>query len=316
MRRSRLTPTAELPMFPSLKAFLAHYQARTNKLLETLLDRADAPVPLNSLAAPNQLSEAMRYSLLSDGKRIRPILVYASAHAAGSVTTGTDKCACAVEAIHAYSLIHDDLPAMDDDELRRGKPTCHVKFNEATAILAGDALQCLAFEWLVHPEGLADDMAIQAVRVLAKAAGARGMVLGQAIDLAAVNQPLTIDALEHMHSHKTGALIEASVVLGALSAAASPAAVANLRKYARAIGLAFQVQDDILDVISNTEILGKTQGADVKHNKPTYVSLLGLDGAKQKADDLHRIALDALDGLHSSADPLRWLASYIIERKY
>lgn len=302
-------------MFPSLKEFLVHYQAHTNRLLETLLATPDAPTRGGSCTS-NQLTDAMRYSLLSDGKRIRPILVYATAQAVGTITRGTENCACAVEAIHAYSLIHDDLPAMDDDDLRRGKPTCHVKFGEATAILAGDALQCLAFEWLVHPEGLAADTAIQAVRVLAEAAGARGMVLGQAIDLAAVNQPLTIDALEHMHNHKTGALIEASVVLGALSAAASPAAIAGLRKYARAIGLAFQVQDDILDVTSDTKTLGKTQGADVKHNKPTYVSLLGLDGAKQKADGLHRVALEALNGMNSNADPLRWLASYIVERKY
>lgn len=304
-------------MFSSLKEFLEHYQARTNGLLETLLCQPDeASAHQDPNPAPNQLHEAMRYSLLSDGKRIRPILVYAAAHAVGTVTPGTDKCACAVEAIHAYSLIHDDLPAMDDDELRRGKPTCHVKFGEATAILAGDALQCLAFEWLAHPDGLAADTAIQAVRVLADAAGAKGMVLGQAIDLAAVNQPLAIDALEHMHNHKTGALIEASVVLGALSASAPPASIVNLRKYARAIGLAFQVQDDILDVVSDTKTLGKNQGADVKHNKPTYVSLLGLDGAKQKADDLYGIALEALDVMDSSADPLRWLASYIIERKY
>lgn len=312
LRRSRLIPIAEPLMFPSLKEFLTHYQARANRLLEDLLDARARQDSRTS----NQLADAMRYSLLSDGKRIRPILVYAAAQAVGAITHGTDKCACAVEAIHAYSLIHDDLPAMDDDDLRRGKPTCHVKFGEATAILAGDALQCLAFEWLVHREGLAADAAIQAVRVLAEAAGARGMVLGQAIDLAAVNQPLTIEALEHMHNHKTGALIEASVALGALSAAAPPAAIAGLRKYARAIGLAFQVQDDILDVISDTKTLGKTQGADVKHNKPTYVSLLGLDGAKQKADDLHRIALEALEGMNSNADPLRWLASYIIERKY
>ncbi len=297
-------------MLSSLKEFLAHYQSRTNELLDTLLSQ-QYPAPY-----PNHLYDAMRYSLLSGGKRIRPILAYAAAHAVGHVTPGTDKCACAVEAIHAYSLIHDDLPAMDDDDLRRGKPTCHIKFGEATAILAGDALQCLAFEWLSESKGLQVAVVAEAVQVLARAAGARGMVLGQAIDLAAVNQPLTLDALENMHNHKTGALIEASVILGALSAAAPPAAVENLRLYARAIGLAFQVQDDILDVTSDTQTLGKNQGADVKHNKPTYVSLLGLEQARQKADDLHKVALDALREMDSSAAPLRWLASYIVERKY
>lgn len=296
-------------MFPSLTEFLAHYQSRCNQLLEELLSHQDGG------PYPNRLYEAMRYSLLSDGKRIRPVLVYAAASAVGNVTSGSDKCACAVEAIHAYSLIHDDLPAMDDDDLRRGKPTCHVKFGEATAILAGDALQCLAFEWLSQANDLPAETTVETVRVLAGASGARGMALGQAIDLAAVNQPLTLDALENMHNHKTGALIEASVVLGALSAAALPPVVDKLRSYARAIGLAFQVQDDILDVVSDTQTLGKNQGADVKHNKPTYVSLLGLDGARRKAEDLHQAALAALQDMGDAAEPLRWLAGYIVERR-
>ncbi|ACE86039.1 (2E,6E)-farnesyl diphosphate synthase [Cellvibrio japonicus] len=266
---------------------------------------------------PTQLRAAMRYSLFNGGKRVRPILAYASALAINPHISlkQVDPIAAAVECLHAYSLVHDDLPAMDDDDLRRGKPTCHIAFNEATAILAGDGLQTLAFELLGSIEAPAD-IRIQLIQVLAKGSGVEGMVLGQAIDLAAVEQQLTLEQLETMHRYKTGALIRASVTMGALFAGANNTQLAALDQYASAIGLAFQVQDDILDVISDTQTLGKQQGADIARNKPTYVSLLGLDAARTKADDLYRQAQKALDGFGSSADPLRQLASYIVERTH
>ncbi|UTA47513.1 polyprenyl synthetase family protein [Simiduia sp. 21SJ11W-1] len=262
-----------------------------------------------------QLRDAMAYSLTNGGKRVRPLLVYAAAQAvAAGRPDGLDWPAAAVEAIHAYSLIHDDLPAMDDDNLRRGKPTTHIAFDEASAILAGDALQALAFELLVQsPLGAAEQLAM--VQCLAKASGARGMVLGQAIDLAAVDKQLSIGALEAMHQYKTGALIAAAVELGALAGGATEAQRQALGLYARAIGLAFQVQDDILDVISDTETLGKQQGADQQHNKPTYVSLLGLEAAQNKARALHQQAHEALAGFGPQANYLRQLADYIIERR-
>ena len=256
-----------------------------------------------------RLREAMAYSLLNGGKRIRPILALAAAKACGGVTPFTWPAAVAVECIHAYSLIHDDLPAMDDDDLRRGKPSCHIAFDEATAILAGDALQCSAFECLAaQPETL------PMVAPLAKAAGARGMVVGQAIDLGAVAQQLSLEQLSHMHKHKTGALIELSVELGAMSAGASSAQLQALADYADAVGLAFQVQDDILDVTADTQTLGKQQGADAANNKPTYVSLLGLEGARDKAQQLLDQALAALQTL-PEPDLLAAIAHYIIARE-
>jgi geranylgeranyl diphosphate synthase type II len=264
---------------------------------------------------PTQLRAAMRYSLFNGGKRVRPILAYASALAINPRLdlTLVDPIAAALECLHSYSLVHDDLPAMDDDDLRRGKPTCHIAFNEATAILAGDGLQTLAFDLLTQSD-LPSQIQIELVRELAQGSGVRGMVLGQAIDLAAVDHRLDIAQLETMHRYKTGALIRASVALGARSAGATNAQLIVLDAYAAAIGLAFQVQDDILDVTTDTATLGKQQGADIARNKPTYVSLLGLDAAKAKAAELHRQALDALTGFDQSAAPLRQLASYIVER--
>ncbi len=244
-----------------------------------------------------RLLEAMKYSLLSGGKRVRPLLVYASALAVDQCTELTDSAACAVESIHAYSLIHDDLPAMDDDDLRRGQATCHIKFDEATAILAGDALQAIAFEWLSAPLITNRDIQshiflgkqLRCVRILASSSGHMGMVGGQAIDLAAIDQTLTIEQLSNMHNLKTGALISASVQLGALSTRnVNEFQLAALKKYAEAIGLAFQVQDDILDVTTQTSILGKRQGADNANNKPTFVSLLGLERAQDKAPALYK----------------------------
>lgn len=295
---------------PPLTEFLSDSQTRVDRTLDAAL----AQLTINS--EPN-LIDAMRYSLLNGGKRIRPVLVYASATAVGgTITSATDQVACALECIHAYSLIHDDLPAMDDDDLRRGKPTCHIAFNEATAILAGDALQALAFQSLASTPLLDSDTRLQLVQQLAQAAGAQGMVGGQAIDLASVNSSLTLQQLQHMHNLKTGALISASILMGATATGlANPAQLASLKAYADAIGLAFQVQDDILDVTSDTATLGKQQGADMALNKPTYVSLLGLEGAQLKAQELHQQALAALNDFDEQADLLRQLSAYIVERE-
>lgn len=259
----------------------------------------------------------MRYSVLNDGKRIRPVLVYATAQALGSPLSCCDAVACAVELIHAYSLIHDDLPAMDDDQLRRGRPTCHIAFNEATAILAGDALQALAFEVLAkdrHSEA-SPRHKLEMTAQLASASGVEGMAAGQAIDLASVGKSLSLQELEHMHQLKTGALIQASVTLSALASnSASAEQMAALQEYARCVGLAFQIKDDILDVESDAATMGKNAGADSALNKPTYTSILGLRDAKQHALEQHRKALAALADFDSQADRLRELSAFIIER--
>jgi geranylgeranyl pyrophosphate synthase len=264
---------------------------------------------------PTQLLAAMRYSLFNGGKRVRPILAYAAAQAIHPQTNLEliDPIAAALECLHSYSLVHDDLPAMDDDDLRRGKPTCHIAFNEATAILAGDGLQTLAFGLLCETN-LSAQIQIQLVHQLVEGSGVSGMVMGQAIDLAAVDKQPVLAELETMHRHKTGALIRASVAMGAIAAGANSSQLAALDKYADAIGLAFQVQDDILDVTTDTATLGKQQGSDIAKNKPTYVSLLGLDGARSKAHELHQQALSSLNMFGESANRLRQLASYIIDR--
>lgn len=272
-----------------------------------------------TLPALERLYQAMHYSVMIGGKRVRPLLVYATCEALEGVLEHADGAACAVELIHAYSLVHDDLPAMDDDDLRRGQPTTHKAFDEACAILAGDGLQSLAFEVLTaeahNPASPA--LRLQMLAVLARAAGPAGMVGGQAIDLASVGQKLDQAALEQMHRHKTGALIEASVLLGALaSGRATEEQLDQLRRYAQAIGLAFQVQDDILDVESDTQTLGKTQGADIARDKPTYPALMGLDAAKVYALHLRDQALEALSSFGPSAEPLRALACYIVERRH
>jgi geranylgeranyl pyrophosphate synthase len=266
---------------------------------------------------PEKLHEAMRYSVLSDGKRIRPVLVYATGEAFGVDLSALDGPACAVEVIHAYSLIHDDLPSMDDDDLRRGRPTCHKKYDEATAILAGDALQALSFHILAYDEKIKvnSQQRLAMIDTLAVASGSRGMAGGQAIDLAAVGKSLNIAELENMHIHKTGALIRASAELGALSVDnVEPEMFSRISQYAKCIGLAFQIKDDILDIESDTETLGKPQGSDIASNKPTYPELLGLDGAKQAADDLYNKAIDCLDVLDDKADTLRAIADYIVNR--
>jgi len=266
---------------------------------------------------PSQLHKAMRYAVLGGGKRIRPLLVYASGHALGAADKALDVAACAVECIHAYSLVHDDLPAMDDDDLRRGKPACHKAFGEAEAILAGDALQTLAFALLAHePMGpVTAEQRLRMIERLALASGSRGMAGGQSLDLTAVGKQLDIAELEDMHIHKTGALIRASVLLGTLCAdSASEKEVQALDHYGKYIGLAFQVRDDILDVTGNTEQLGKQAGADRALNKPTYPSLLGLSGARERARELHQAAIDSLACLDGRAAPLRWLSDYIVGR--
>lgn len=283
------------------------------KSVETALDRW---LPASAIQ-PEKLHEAMRYSVLGNGKRIRPVILYATGEAFGIDLGALDGPACAVEIIHAYSLIHDDLPAMDDDDLRRGRPTCHRAYDDATAILAGDALQALAFHILAHDPQITvnDHQRLGMIETLAIASGSRGMAGGQAIDLASVGKALSIAELENMHIHKTGALIRASAELGALSVAdVDPELLKLISQYSKCIGLAFQIKDDILDIESDTETLGKPQGSDMAMNKPTYPNLLGLDGAKKAANDLHSKALKCLDAFDEKADMLRSIADYIVKR--
>ena len=263
------------------------------------------------------ISKAMRYSLMAGGKRIRPVLCLAASEAVGGTQKDALRAACALEMVHTYSLIHDDLPAMDNDDLRRGKPTCHVAFGEATAILAGDALLTLAFEILASVPYENVDQAgkwLQVTRIVAGAAGSRGMIQGQMLDIAAEGSLLSVGDLESMHRLKTGALIEASLQCGALLAEADEAQKGSLRTYARNIGLAFQVADDILNVEGNPALMGKAVGTDQLNEKNTYPSLLGLDASKQFAQKLIRQALQALEAFDNRAEPLRALATYIIER--
>ncbi len=264
------------------------------------------------------ITQACHYALINGGKRIRPILVYAAAGALGRAghDAGLDHIACAMELIHTYSLIHDDLPAMDDDDLRRGKPSLHKAYDEATAILVGDGLQARAFELLAEAPGLSDGQKIAMIKVLASAAGLRGMVGGQFIDIQATNTDMTLEQLQAMHALKTGALIRAALALGGIAAGASAQQLTALDAYGTHIGLAFQVVDDILDVEGDTQTLGKTQGKDSEANKPTYVKLLGLNGAKTEAKRLLGEALGALEGFGESADLLRDLAGYIVARNH
>jgi farnesyl diphosphate synthase len=287
------------------------YQSRVEQALERRLPQPDIH--------PGHLHQAMRYAALDGGKRIRPLLVYAAGSAVGVAIETLDGPACAVEMIHVYSLIHDDLPAMDNDDLRRGKPTCHKAFDEATAILAGDALQALAFQVLSEDPTMAPEPGIRLklLATLAHAAGSRGLVGGQAIDLAAVGKELNLTELENMHIHKTGALIRASVLMGALSQPAiASETLRQLDHYAKCIGLAFQIRDDILDVTADTATLGKQRGMDIALNKPTYPALLGLEEARHQALTLYEDALQSLGSFGPEADTLRWIADYIVERAY
>jgi len=267
---------------------------------------------------PIKLHQAMRYSVLNGGKRIRPILAYATGESFGAAANNIDIPASAIELIHAYSLIHDDLPAMDDDDLRRGRPTCHIAHGEAMAILAGDALQALAFRIISHyGDNLSNDQRIQMIKILTLASGSRGMAGGQAIDLDSVGKQITISELENMHIHKTGALIRASINMGALCAPGiSEGELKILDHYAKCIGLAFQIKDDILDVERDTEILGKTQGADAAKNKPTYPSLIGMSESKRLAQELLQESLSSLKKLDLQSNRLEELAHFIIERNH
>ena len=297
---------ARTSMFKDQAEALRH---RVERALEACLPEPDQ--------VPCRLHQAMRYASLGGGKRVRALLVYAAGSATGAAIDALDAPACAVELIHAYSLVHDDMPAMDDDDLRRGKPTCHKAYDEATALLVGDALQSLAFAVLVDGELAVREpgRAVAMVHALASASGSLGMAGGQAIDLESVGRSLALDELETMHRHKTGALIRASVRLGALAApAADEARIARLESFATGIGLAFQIRDDVLDVEAPTETLGKQQGADAALNKPTYPSLLGLEASKRRAAALCDEAIAALDGFDAGADLLRDLAGFIIAR--
>lgn len=267
----------------------------------------------------NRLCNAMQYSLMASGKRLRPVLCMASAETVSEINDAVISASCAVEMIHTYSLIHDDLPAMDDDHMRRGLPTCHIKFDEATAILAGDALLTLAFELLSSQDiqfyHHQPHMMLQIIFLLSNAAGYKGMIEGQIRDISAEAQPLNIDALEEMHRLKTGALIEASVKIGALLAGASDEQVRHLAEYAENIGLAFQITDDILNVEGDPVIMGKAAGTDKVRSKTTYPGLIGLKQSKAYAQEVVNKALQALRFFGSKAIPLSALANYIIERK-
>lgn len=298
-------------MSEALKEYLNVCQRRVERALEQRLPGAHI--------LPQTLHQAMRYCVLDGGKRMRPMLTYCTGHTLGIAPEILDGVACAVELIHVYSLIHDDLPAMDDDDLRRGKPTCHIAFGEANAILAGDALQSLAFEVLANDPSIAvkPENRLKMLITLAKASGSQGMAGGQAIDLESVGTKLTLPQLENMHIHKTGALIRASVTMATLAKTdIAPEQATKLDRYAKCIGLSFQVKDDILDEESDTATLGKTQGKDKDNDKPTYPALLGLAGAKQKALELHEMALENLSIFGNEADLLRDLSLYIIERKH
>ncbi|MDP3586257.1 MAG: polyprenyl synthetase family protein [Thiobacillus sp.] len=290
-------------------AWMQGCQARMENVLSDWLPPASI--------APQRLHEAMRYAVLGGGKRVRPLLAFAAGEVAGADVERVQHAAAAVELIHAYSLVHDDMPAMDDDALRRGKPTVHVEFDEATALLVGDALQSLAFD-ILAAQPLARDAATQLnmVLLLAQAAGSRGMAGGQAIDLASVGKPLDLTELEFMHIHKTGALIRASVLLGAQCGTPSEATLAALDHYAKCIGLAFQVVDDVLDAEAPTATLGKTAGKDAANNKPTYVSLLGVARARELAQELRADAHAALADLGAPAARLRQLADFVVERTF
>ncbi|WP_354625618.1 (2E,6E)-farnesyl diphosphate synthase [Psychromonas sp. MME2] len=283
------------------------YQNRVNSQLEHYINQ-NAPISA-------QLNEAMAYGALLGGKRIRPILVYIVGNMLGTKLTTLDPIACAIECIHAYSLIHDDLPAMDDDDLRRGKPTCHKKFNDATAILAGDALQTLAFDILSTANaGLSAQTQLTMINRLAKASGDNGMCAGQSLDLQAENKKIDLTALEKIHNAKT-VLIIAAVELAALSKVDLPCEHRQLlHNFARAIGLAFQVQDDILDITGDTKTLGKPQGSDIQLNKSTYPALLGLAGAIEKSEYLYQEALHALTQLPYNTELLESFAQYVIKR--
>jgi geranylgeranyl pyrophosphate synthase len=288
---------------------LDHYRSRVDRKLADVL--ADQEIPERLLAA-------MRYSVLGGGKRVRPLLVYASGELVGAAEPALDAIAASVELIHAYSLVHDDLPAMDDDDLRRGRPTTHIEFDEATAILAGDALQALAFEVLAADGALGGNTQAQvrAVAWLARAAGPAGMVGGQTLDMAAEGQRLDERGLERIHRGKTGALIRASIMMPSELGALTAEQRASLDVFASDIGLVFQIRDDLLEVEQDTATLGKSAGSDAGNDKSTYPSTLGVEGARRRANETHARAVDALRTLGPRADGLLWLSEFILKRSH
>ncbi len=292
---------------------LQSYLQERIRLVDSALDRY---LPKRE-ALPTSLHEAMRYSVFAGGKRIRPILMLASCEAVGGEIKNVLPAACAIEMIHSYSLIHDDLPAMDDDDFRRGNPTNHKVYGEATAILSGDGLLTEAFILLSDKEAwmeVSADRSREVINIMAKSAGSHGMVGGQVVDMEAENSPVDLPTLEYIHTHKTGALILAAIEVGAVLGGASAEQRRALCRYGEAAGLAFQVADDILDIVADQSQLGKDIGSDQQRGKATYPALLGLAGARNRADELRKIALSALDLFDDSADPLREIANYIVDR--
>lgn len=292
----------------SFADWVAAVQTRTETALDRFLPAA--------AVAPSRLHDAMRYAVLGGGKRVRPLLCHAAGALSGASSPALDAAACAVELIHAYSLVHDDMPCMDDDVLRRGKPTVHVQYDDATALLVGDSLQSLAFLLLSEHCDVPADIRVRMVSQLAIASGSRGMAGGQAIDLASVGIALGVAELEFMHIHKTGALIRCAVRLGAACGQLDVDAQARLDHYAGTVGLLFQVVDDVLDCEASTEALGKTAGKDAAANKPTYVSTLGLARARERARELHAEAIDSLSSFGDEARRLRELADFVLTRKH
>lgn len=289
---------------------LVQWQTRMEQALASRLPGADE--------TPKRLHEAMRYSVLGGGKRIRPALVFATGRTLGLADEQVEAAACAIELVHVYSLVHDDLPAMDDDDLRRGRPTCHKAFDEATAVLVGDALQPLAFQLLARDPKLPADPAIRLklIDLLAEASGTFGMAGGQAIDLSVQGQAIGIAEVEQMHARKTGALIKVSVMMAAACVPTLSAALSgNLSRFATAVGLAFQIQDDLLDVLGDVSTLGKATGADSARAKPTYPAVIGVEASQQRMHKLHDEALDALAPFGAAADPLRLLAEWLLKRQ-
>ncbi len=292
---------------PGFGEWVSAVQQRT----ESALDRFLPPDTI----APARLHDAMRYAVLGGGKRVRPLLCHAAGALSGAAPGALDAAACALELIHVYSLVHDDMPCMDDDVLRRGKPTVHVKYDDATALLVGDSLQSLAFLLLAEHCSVAPATRVELITQLAIASGSRGMAGGQAIDLASVGLELDVEALEFMHIHKTGALIRCAVKLGAACGELDAAGTAKLDHYAARVGLLFQVVDDLLDCEASTAALGKTAGKDAAANKPTYVTTLGIGRARERARELHDEALDSLTGFGNKAQRLRELADFVLTRQ-
>mgnify|MGYP003325184712 FL=1 len=307
----RLNESAELRIVLStifhFQDWLVDYSKRTEVALERLLDSADT--------TPERLHQAMRYAAQGGGKRIRPLLVYAAGQLGENNLNleSLDAAAVAIECIHAYSLVHDDLPCMDDDDLRRGRPTVHKAFDEATALLVGDALQTRAFEILANTSGEANQR-LKMIACLAAASGSRGMAGGQAIDLESVGKKLDLAGLKQMHAMKTGALLSCAVELGGITANLNAEQLAKLDQYSKALGLAFQIVDDVLDATADSQTLGKTAGKDAAANKPTYVTLMGLDYAQQQAKELQEIAMSSLDGFGNQAQALKDLALLVVNR--